>query len=59
MLVIHGTCRKYQISLNVERCIFFIPYGILLGHIVCKKGLMVHPTKIVVIINLKPPRNIK
>lgn len=51
------TCRKYQISLNFNKCIFCVPYGILLGHVVCKKGLMVEPAKIVVIINLEPSRN--
>jgi len=29
-------CRKYQISLNLKKCIFCVPYGILLGHIVYK-----------------------
>lgn len=46
------TCQKYQISLNLEKCTFCIPYGILLCHVVCKQSLMVDPTKIVVIINL-------
>jgi len=31
----------------------------MLGHDVCKYGLMVDPTKIVVIINLEPTRNVK
>lgn len=38
------TCRKYQISLNLKKCIFCVPCGILLGHVVCKQGLMVDPT---------------
>ena len=38
---------------------FCVPYGILLGHVVCKQGLMVDLAKIVVIINLEPPRNVK
>jgi hypothetical protein len=29
-----------------------------LGHIVCKQGLLVDPTKIVVIVNLQPPKSI-
>jgi len=53
------TCQNYHISLNLKKCIFCVPYGILLGHVVCKKGLMVDPTKIVVIINLEPRRNVK
>jgi len=36
-----------------------VPFGILLGHVVCKQGLMVDPTKIDVIVNLEAPRNVK
>ena len=35
------------------------PFGTLLGHVVYRQGLMVDPTKIVVIINLEAPRNVK
>lgn len=28
------TCRKHQISLNLKKCIFFVPCGILLRNIV-------------------------
>ena len=52
-------CRQYQISLNLKKCIFCVPFGILLGHIVCKKGLMVDPTKIAIIVNLPPPNSVK
>jgi len=38
---------------------FCVPYGILLGHVVCKEGLMVDPSKIAMITNLEPPRNVK
>ena len=48
-------CRKHQISLNLKRCIFCVPFGILLGHIVCRQGMMVDPAKIAIIINLPPP----
>jgi hypothetical protein len=33
---------------------FFTPFGIFLGHLVCKQGLLVDPAKIVVIVNLPP-----
>ena len=49
-------CRQCQISLNIKKCIFGTPFGILLGHIVCKKGLLVDPAKIAVIIKLPPPK---
>lgn len=53
------TCRKHQIALKLNKCIFCIPYGILLGHVVCKKGLIVDPIKITVIFNLEAPKNVK
>lgn len=53
------TCRKYQIMLNLNKCIFYVPFGILLGHVVWKQGLMVDPTNIVVIVNLEAPMNVK
>lgn len=50
------TCRRLHIALN---SIFIVPYGIFVGHVVCKQGLMVYPTNIVVIINLKALKNVK
>jgi hypothetical protein len=29
-------CRQYHISLHLNKCIFCAPFGILLGHVVCK-----------------------
>jgi len=29
-------CRKYQISLNLKKCIFCVNFGILWGHVMCK-----------------------
>ncbi len=52
-------CRQHQISLNLKKCIFYAPFGILLGHIVCKQGLMVDPAKIAIIVNLPPPKSVK
>jgi hypothetical protein len=49
-------CRQCQISLNIKKCIFKTSFGILLGHIVCKQGLLVDPAKIAVIVNLPPPK---
>jgi hypothetical protein len=48
-------CRQYQISLDIKNCIFSAPFGILLGHVVCKQGLLVDNANIVVIVNLPPP----
>ena len=30
-------CRQIQLSLNIKKCIFATPIGILLGHVVCKE----------------------
>jgi hypothetical protein len=51
-------CRQCQISLNIKKFIFGTPFGILLGHIVCRQGLLVNPAKIVVIVNLTPPKSV-
>lgn len=53
------TCRWQQIVLNLKKCTFLIPFGNLLGHVVCKQGLMVDPVKIVVILNLQVPQSVK
>jgi hypothetical protein len=29
-------CREMHISMNIRKCIFSVPYGNLLGHIVCR-----------------------
>jgi hypothetical protein len=49
-------CRKCQISLNIKKCIFSTLFFILLGHILCKHGLVVDLTKIGFIVNLPPPK---
>ena len=35
------TCRWHQIALNLKKHTFLVPFGNLLGHVVCKQGLMV------------------
>jgi hypothetical protein len=52
-------CRQCQISLNIKKCILGTPSGILLGHIVCKQGLLVDPTKTAFIVNLPPPKLVR
>ena len=51
-------CRHHQITLNSKKCIFYAPFGMVLGHIVCKKGLLVNPMKIALILSLPPPTNV-
>jgi len=52
------TCHRYQIALKLKNCIFCVTFGILLGHVVCKQGLMVDLAKIPVIVNLEAPKNV-
>jgi hypothetical protein len=52
-------CKQCHISLNIKKCVFNKPFGILLGHVVCKQGLLVDPAKIVVIVNLPPPKSMR
>jgi hypothetical protein len=48
-------CRKFHISLNLKKCIFCAPIGIILGHVVYKKGILVDPAKIFFIVEMPPP----
>eukprot|EP00253_Pinus_taeda_P036059 PITA_36059 len=43
---------RYQIMLNLKKCLFCVHFEIFLGHVVCRQGQMVDPVKIAVIINL-------
>ena len=52
-------CRQLEISLNLKKCIFAVPFGTLLDHVVCKEGVCVDPAKFVVIVNMYPPENVK
>lgn len=38
---------------------FLIHFGNLLGHVVCRQGLMVDPTNIAVILNLEAMQSVK
>ncbi|MCY6525027.1 hypothetical protein, partial [Actinobacillus pleuropneumoniae] len=52
-------CQSYQIVLNLKEFFFCIPFRTLLGHVLCKQGLMVDLATTVVIINLEAPRSFK
>lgn len=53
------TCSLHQIVLNLKKCTFLVPFENLLGHVVCKQGLMVDLTKITVILNFQAPCSVK
>jgi hypothetical protein len=52
-------CRQYHISLNLKKCIFCSSFGVLLGHIVCKQGILMDLAKIVVIVDFPPPTSVR
>jgi hypothetical protein len=52
-------CRQCQIALNLKKCILFLPFGVILGNIVCKQGLLVDPSKITIIVYLPPPTSVR
>ena len=39
--------------------IFCAPFGILLGHVVCRDGILMDPTKIMIIVDLPPHSIVK
>ena len=52
-------CRKYGISLNPKKCVFTVMEGMLLGHIVSKKGISIDPERIRAIEQIPLPHNKK
>ena len=52
-------CRECGLNLNPEKCMICVISERLLGHVVCKEGLLIVPKKISVIQNLPPPTNVK
>ena len=52
-------CHQCQIMLNLKKCIFYAPFGVLLGHVVCHDGILVDPEKVVIILELPPPTSVK
>jgi hypothetical protein len=52
-------CRELQISSNLRKCIFSVPHGNFLGHIVFQEGVLADPAKVVVVVNMPPPTSAK
>ncbi|KAL4011296.1 hypothetical protein IC575_028350 [Cucumis melo] len=48
--------RKFQLKLNLAKCIFVVSSGKLLGFIVSHEGIKVDPDKIKAIVGLRPPK---
>ena len=51
-------CRRYQIRLNPQKCIFCVRVGRLLGFIISKEGIRVDPLKFEATLRLSSPHTI-
>ena len=51
-------CRRYQILLNLRKCIFCAQFGVLLGHVVCHDGILVDPAKVGISLDLPSPTSV-
>ena len=51
--------REKNLTLNWEKCHFMVQQGIVLGHVVSKKGIEVYKAKMDLIAHLPPPRSVK
>ena len=52
------TLRKEQLYAKLSKCEFWLSEVSFLGHIVSEEGILVDPSKIEVILERKPPRNV-
>lgn len=52
-------CRKYGLSLNPKKSLFTMEEGNLLGHIISKDGIRIHPACVQAIQQIDLPRNKK
>ena len=51
--------KVYRWKRSPTKCIFGVPFGILLGNIVSHCGIKANPEKIAAVINMKPPSYVK
>ena len=51
--------RANGIKLNLEKCVFGVPRGMLLGFIISERGIEANPEKISAIMRMGPIQNIK
>ena len=51
--------KRYRWKLNPSKCIFGVPFGIILGYIVSAHGIEPNPNKVSAITNMKQPTCVK
>ncbi|KAK0577054.1 hypothetical protein LWI29_027266 [Acer saccharum] len=52
-------CEENNLVLNWEKCHFMVQQGIVLGHVISRKGIEVDKAKVEVISSLQPPKSVK
>jgi hypothetical protein len=52
-------CKKYIISLNLEKCAFMVFSWLILGFIVSKEGKILDPKKVQALMNMLIPTNLE
>jgi hypothetical protein len=52
-------CKEKNLVLNWEKCHFMVHQGIVLGHVISRRGIEVDKAKVDLISNLPPPRTVK
>jgi len=54
-----GNLRKINLKLNLEKCVFGVPSGKLLGFFVSHRGIEANPDKIKAIEQIQAPKTVK
>jgi hypothetical protein len=57
--LVFNSLRRYRWKLNLEKCVFGVPAGKLLGFIVSNRGIEANPEKIEAIMKMEAPRSQK
>ena len=58
MKIVLQMLREKKLYAKLSKCDFWLKEVSFLGHIVSSEGIRVNPTKIEVVVNWKPPRNV-
>ena len=59
LIKVFEKCQTFCICLNLEKCVFMVRQGRILGHIVSKNGISTNLDKINIIVDLPRPTNVK
>jgi hypothetical protein len=54
-----GCLRANGVKLNLEKCVFGVPRGMLLGYIVSQRGIEANPEKVATLERMGPIRDLK